>query len=54
MVSARFSIQDNLKSIEFFEEIFLFADTRIEVILKIPFLFFSNTNVEFAKQKKLG
>lgn len=38
MVLADFTVQDKLEKICFFEEIFLFADTSIEVVLGIFFL----------------
>ncbi len=49
MASARFSIQDSLERVRFFEETFLLADTSMEVVLKIPFLSLSNVDVEFAE-----
>lgn len=45
MVMARFSFQDSLEKIRFFEKIFLLTDTSIEVFLEIFFLFLSNTNI---------
>lgn len=47
MIIARFSIQDKLGKIWFFEEIFLLADTSIDIILKMSFLAFSNVNILF-------
>ncbi len=49
----RFSIQDSLEIIWFFEETFLLADTSIEVVLEMLFLSLSNADVEFAKLEKL-
>ncbi len=53
MVSARLSFQDSLRRVWFFEETFLLADTSMEVVLGMPFLSFSNVDVEFAKLGKL-
>ncbi len=53
MASARFSIQDSLGKIWFFEETFLLADTSMEVVLGMPFLSLSNANVEFTELGKL-
>ncbi len=44
IVSARFSLQDSLGRVRFFEETFLLADTSIEVVLGMPFLALSNTD----------
>ncbi len=51
MTSARFSIQDNVGRIRFFEETFLLADTSIEVILGIIFLTLSNVDFQFDTKK---
>ncbi len=51
MVSASFSLQDSLERARFFEETFLLADTRIEVILEIPFLALSNADFHFGAEK---
>lgn len=53
IVSANFLLQDSLDSTQFFEETLLLADISIEVVLGILFLLFNNTNVKFAKLKKL-
>lgn len=45
MVIARFSIQDKLGKIRFFEGTFLLADTSIEMVLGILFLALSNANI---------
>ena len=47
MVIVEFSIQDKTGKIRFFEEIFLLADTSIEVVLGIPFLVLSNADIQF-------
>ena len=41
----RFSIQDELSKIRFFEETFLLADTSMDVVLGIPFQSLSNADV---------
>lgn len=53
MVSASFLRQNSLGKIWFFEETFLLANTSMEVILEIPFLSFSNIDIEFAELRKL-
>lgn len=50
MVSARFFLQDNLRRVRFFEEIFLLADISKEMVLGMLFLFFSNVDIKFSKQ----
>lgn len=49
MTSASFSLQDSQGRVQFFEETFLLVDTNIKIVLEMPFLAFSNTNVEFTK-----
>ncbi len=53
MVSASFSIPDSLGRVRLFEERFLLADTSMEVVLRIPFLSYSNADVKFAELRKL-
>ncbi len=53
MASASFLLQDSLGSVRFFEETFLLADTSMEVVLRMPFLSLSNTDVKFAELGKL-
>ncbi len=53
MTSAKFSLQDSLGKVRFFEETFLLTDTSIEVVLGMPFLSLNNADVEFAEQGKL-
>lgn len=52
MTLARFSIEDRLKGVWFFEETLLPTDTNIEVVLGMFFLSFDNSNVEFAELRK--
>lgn len=49
MVLANFQIKDKLGRTRYFQEMFLLASTDIEVVLEMPFLNFSNTNVSFSK-----
>ena len=44
---AEFSTQDRLGKMRFFEENFLLADTSMDVVLEMPFLSFSNADVQF-------
>ncbi len=53
MTSAKFSLQNSLERIRFFEETFLLANTSMEIVLKMPFLSLSNADVEFAELCKL-
>ena len=53
MIIAGFSMVDKLGQIRFFKETFLLADTSMEVVLGMLFLFFSNANVEFVKLSTL-
>ncbi len=53
MALARFSLQNSLGRIWFFEETFLLTNTSMEVILVMPFLSFSNADVKFAELGKL-
>ncbi len=45
ITSAKFSLQDSLGRVRFFEETFLLADTSMEVVLGMPFLSLSNVDV---------
>lgn len=49
IVLVKFSLQNSLGIVWFFEEIFLLANTSKEVVLKIPIFFLNNTDIEFAK-----
>lgn len=51
MIIAEFSIYDKLGRTRFFKEIFLLADTSMEMVLKISFLFFNNANLQFGAKK---
>ena len=47
IVIAGFSIQDKLGKARFFEKTFLLIDTNMEVVLEIPFVAFSNVDIQF-------
>ena len=49
MVIADFQMEDKANRLRFFQEIFLVADTKSEMILGIPFLKISNADVSFGK-----
>lgn len=51
MASANFLFQDDLEKIWFFEEIFLLADTSMEIVSKMLFLSFSNIKFQFDVRK---
>ena len=53
IASTRFLIQDSLEKVQFFKKTFLLANTNMEVVLGMLFLFFSNVNVKFTELKKL-
>ena len=50
MVIVDFQIEDKVGRPKFFQEIFLVADTKFEVILRMFFLKISNTNILFDKK----
>ena len=51
MIIAGFSLQDKLGKVRFFQETFLVADTRMEVVLGMPFLTLSNADIRFAERE---
>ena len=51
IVIAALQIVDKLGCSWFFQEIFLLADISLKVVLGMPFLTFSNADVQFAKKK---
>ena len=51
MASARFSLQDSLGRVRFFEETFLLADISMEVVLRMPFLSFNNADFLFSAEE---
>lgn len=52
MTLASFSLQDSQGKVQFFEETFLLVDTNIKIVLEMPFLAFSNADVDFTKLGK--
>ena len=53
MVIAGFQIEDKLGKAQFFQKSFLLAETSMEVVLGMPFLAFSNANIQFAEKELL-
>ncbi len=51
MILARFSLQDSLGRVWFFEKTFLLADTSMEVVLGMLFLALSNADFQFGVEK---
>ena len=51
MVIAAFQVVDKLDRSQFFQETFLLADISIEVVLGMPFITFSNADVQFTKEE---
>ena len=51
MVIAGFQVEDKLGRVRFFQESFLLAETSMEVVLEMPFLTFSNANIQIAAKE---
>ena len=51
MVITSFQVQDILEKFRFFQETFLVADTRMNIVLGIPFLTLSNIDIRFAERE---
>ena len=51
MVLASFQVEDKLGKIRFFQKKFLLADINMEVVLGMPFLNFSNADVQFVEKE---
>ena len=49
IVITGFSLQNKLGKVRFFQETFVVADTRMEVVLRMLFLTLSNTDIRFVK-----
>lgn len=45
-----FLFQNNLNKIKFFKKTFLLVNTSMELIPRMPFIWFYNANVKFAKK----
>ncbi len=50
MVVSTFSVSDKDKWERFFEESFLLADVKSDIVLGMPFLTISNADVDFQAQ----
>ena len=50
MVIADFQVKNKANRLRFFQEIFLVANTKFEVILGMPFLKINNAHVSFSKK----
>ena len=50
MIIADFQVEDKGGRPRLFQETFLVADTKFEVILRMPFLKISNVNMAFGKK----
>lgn len=51
MIIADLMFQNKLEKFGFFEEIFLLEDTNMKVVLRMFFLFLSNTSIWFAEKR---
>ena len=50
MVIADFQVEDKGGRSKFFQKRFLVADTKFEVVLRMPFLKISNTDIAFGEE----
>ena len=46
-----FQVEDKLNTARFFQELFLLAEISMKVVLKMPFLIFSNTDIQFVEKE---
>lgn len=51
IVLASFQVEDKLGRAWYFQKTFLLADINIEVVLRMPFLIFSNADIQFTEKK---
>ena len=51
MVIAGFEVEDRLGKVRFFQELFLLANTSMEVVLGMLFLIFSNADIQFTEKE---
>ena len=51
IVLANFQVEDKLGKARFFQETFLLADINAEVVLGMPYLTFSNANIQFVEKE---
>ena len=49
MVIASFQVQDKSGKVRFFQETFLVADTRMDIVLRMPFRTLNNADIRFAE-----
>lgn len=49
IVIVSFQAQDKLGNARFFQEVFLVADTKIDIVFRIPFLTFNNADIWFTE-----
>ena len=54
MVIANFQIENKVNKPRFFQKIFLVANTKFEIILRIFFLKLNNTNMSFSEKTLMG
>lgn len=54
MVIADLQVENKASKSRFFQNIFLIADTKFEVVLGIPFLKISNADMSFNKKHSCG
>ena len=51
MVLASVKIEDKLERARFFQKTFLLVDISVKMVLRLPFLTFSNANIQFIKKE---
>ena len=51
MVLASFQVENKLRKTRFFQKTFLLANISMEMVLSMPFLTFSNANVQFVEKE---
>lgn len=51
IITAKFSVEDNLGNVRFLKETFLLAEIKIEVVSRMIFLKLSNRNIKFMAVK---
>ena len=49
MVIAGFQVDDKLDRVRFFQELFLLANTNINIVPKMHFFLFSKVDIQFAE-----
>ena len=51
IVIAGFQIENKLGRVQFIQKWFLLANTSRKIVLKMPFLIFNNTNIQFVEKE---